>query len=391
MEQHPVPQNITTYQFRLVGDMTLKQFLELASGVVTAYLVFNSSWNLLLRWTLGPILAFFGFALAFLPIEDRPLDQWIINFFRSIYAPTQYLWRQKPKKLDFFAPSKGLPRVPVDTGTLRGHPEKLAEYLKTLPQTPETSFEQAEKKYLQHIASLFGALGLPPSSPAEPSHPGQPQTPVKPGLKGVRVRKLLHPQMCLLPHASLYQAPAEPKTAAMPVYPDRNVGAPTPIPPPPATTKPPTASTAAAPAKPAKPVKKLPAKNPPRSRQKPDRGSTATTTVGSGPAPQPQPTTTPAFAKDVILPQTPEKPNLLAGVTLDSLGKIIPSVILEIKDNQGHPVRALKSNKLGQFFIATPLPDGIYHIEADHPDHAFAIIKLEAKGEIVPPLKIQAQ
>ncbi|HCQ92587.1 TPA: hypothetical protein DIU13_01240 [Candidatus Beckwithbacteria bacterium] len=64
---------------------------------------------------------------------------------------------------------------------------------------------------------------------------------------------------------------------------------------------------------------------------------------------------------------------------------------MEIKDNQGHPVRALKSNKLGQFFIATPLPDGIYQIEADHPDHAFAIIKLEAKGEVIPPLKIQAQ
>src|SRR3990167_589258 len=153
MEQHPIPGAITAYKFKLVGDMTLKQFLELAAGVVSAWVLFNSGANFAIKWTLGPILAFFGFALAFLPIEDRPLDQWIINFFRSIYAPTQYLWRQKPKKLDFFAPSKGLPRVPVDTGTLRGHPEKLAEYLKTLPQTPETSFEQAEKKYLQHIAS----------------------------------------------------------------------------------------------------------------------------------------------------------------------------------------------------------------------------------------------
>ncbi|KKR52786.1 MAG: hypothetical protein UT88_C0021G0001, partial [Candidatus Woesebacteria bacterium GW2011_GWD2_40_19] len=32
MEQHPIPQNISSYQFRLVGDMTLKQFFQLAGG-----------------------------------------------------------------------------------------------------------------------------------------------------------------------------------------------------------------------------------------------------------------------------------------------------------------------------------------------------------------------
>ena len=40
MQQHPVPQNVTQYQFRLVGDMTLKQFLELAGGMLLAYLIY---------------------------------------------------------------------------------------------------------------------------------------------------------------------------------------------------------------------------------------------------------------------------------------------------------------------------------------------------------------
>ncbi|EKD47460.1 MAG: hypothetical protein ACD_66C00049G0001, partial [uncultured bacterium] len=26
MEQHPVPQNVTGFQFKLIGDITLKQF-----------------------------------------------------------------------------------------------------------------------------------------------------------------------------------------------------------------------------------------------------------------------------------------------------------------------------------------------------------------------------
>jgi len=53
-------------------------------------------------------------------------------------------------------------------------------------------------------------------------------------------------------------------------------------------------------------------------------------------------------------------------------------------------VRALKSNKLGQFFIVTPLADGIYRIRAEHETAQFAVIKLEAKDEVIPPLKVQA-
>ena len=42
MEQHPIPQQISSYEFKLVGEMTLKQFLKAAGGVVLALLI-NSS------------------------------------------------------------------------------------------------------------------------------------------------------------------------------------------------------------------------------------------------------------------------------------------------------------------------------------------------------------
>jgi len=53
MEQHPIPQNITGYQFRLVGDMTLKQFAMLAGGIIVALLFYYS-----------PFPAFFKFPFA---------------------------------------------------------------------------------------------------------------------------------------------------------------------------------------------------------------------------------------------------------------------------------------------------------------------------------------
>lgn len=349
MQQHPVPQAITTYKFRLVGDMTLKQFLELAFGVVIAWMIFASKLNFLFKWTLGPFFGLLGFALAFVPIEDRPLDQWILNFFKAIYLPTQFIFKSRVKAMDIFSPTPPLLR---ETNKISANPAQLEEYLSSLPATPATAFDQAEHKYLDHISNLFGVLGINPPAPAiQADHP-QPTNPYKSNLKGVRVRKLFSPQVCLLPHATLFQSPPEPKQAVMPLI------------------------TKAAPVV-TKPV--------PVVKTKPKL-----VTVKPQPAKPKAETVEPTFASGVVMPLSPEKPNLITGITLDKTGKILPGVILEIRDKQGLPVRALRSNKLGQFFIATPLSDGIYQIQAEQADQKFAIIKLEAKSEIIPPLKIQA-
>ena len=359
MQQHPVPQNVTTYKFRLVGNMTLKQFLELATGGVIAWLIFSSELNFLIKWTLGPIFGILGFALAFVPYEDRPLDQWILNFLKSIYSPTQFIWKPTPKPLDIFTPSKPKPAQPK---TSSAQPQKLEEYLQSLPQTPSTAFEKAESKYLSHITNLFGALGA--KVPSLKKSIPQPKTPISSPIKGVRVRKLMHPQMCLLPHITVYKTPPEPKLAVMP-----DILKTTPAKPKAVTT---------------------PAAVKPSPKPKPQPKKKPVILKPSTPPPPPVPTTNVSFAKDVIIPQASQKPNLISGITLDKANKIIPNVILEIKDSGNHPVRALKSNKLGQFFIATPLTDGIYTINAEHPDHRFAIMKFEAKNEVIPPLKIQA-
>lgn len=352
MQQHPVPQAITTYKFRLVGDMTLKQFLELAFGVVIAWVIFSSKINFFFKWTLGPFFGFLGFALAFVPVEDRPLDQWILNFFKAVYLPTQFIFKSQVKAMDIFSPT---PPLPPETNKISANPAQLEEYLSSLPASPATAFDQAEHKYLDHIFNLFGALGIkPPALAIQADHP-QPTNPYKSNLRGVRVRKLFSPQVCLLPHAILFQAPPEPIQASMPL----------------ANSKPQVLN-------PKKPPAPAPKKTTPRIAPASALAQPKTQTVS------------PTFASGVVMPHSPDKPNLITGITLDKVGKILPNVIIEIRDKQGLPVRALRSNKLGQFFIATPLSDGIYQIQAEHSDQKFAIIKLEAKSEIIPPLKIQA-
>jgi len=319
MQQHPIPQNVTGYKFHLVGDMTIRQFVELASGIVLAWLTFSSQLNFLFKWTLGPLAAFMGFALAFIPVEDRPLDQWIINFFKSIYNPTQYLFKSNSKSLDIFSPTKS---KPSESKYKLADPAKLDNYLQTLPPTQATAFDQAEKKYLDHIGNLFGALGSKIKK-VKKEEDSSPPILDSSAVKGIRIRKLNHPQMCLLPHATAIKPPPALKQAAIPV-------------PQPTVAKPKSKIKVT-------PKSLKPPKKPPPPSVNSSKANASETT----------------YAKNIIMPQLPEKPNLLSGITLEKQGKIIPNVILEIRDSKNNPVRAFKSNRLGQFFISTPLIDGL--------------------------------
>ena len=61
---------------------------------------------------------------------------------------------------------------------------------------------------------------------------------------------------------------------------------------------------------------------------------------------------------------------------------------MEIRDSQGNPVRAFKTNKLGQFLSATPLHPGEYEIETEKEGFEFDIIKVSLEGKILSPIEI---
>lgn len=84
----------------------------------------------------------------------------------------------------------------------------------------------------------------------------------------------------------------------------------------------------------------------------------------------------------------PQIPNIISGFIKTTKEAVLTNVIVIIKDKTGNPVRALKSNKLGQFSIATPLPNGLYKLEFEKEGCQFNGIDLELKGAVVPPLRI---
>jgi len=164
MEQHPIPQQISSYQFRLVGDMTLKQFFQLAGGALVSLLFYASPLHPLIKWPFIIFFALLGVALAFLPFEERPLEKWIIAFFRSIYSPTLFSWQKSQTPAVFFQPEA------APTG-IAPVPEQPAGGFVSVTSPAGSVFsklENAEKTFLSSVTQLFGGAGatVVPTAPA---------------------------------------------------------------------------------------------------------------------------------------------------------------------------------------------------------------------------------
>lgn len=418
MEQHAVPQDITGFKFKLVGDMTLKQFAELAAGAVLAYLFYASSLPSFFKLPLTIIFALFGIALAFFPVEERPLDTWIINFLRAIYRPTLYVWKK-----DSFV-------LAISSGSPRPLPPKSA---------PPASDE----------ASL--GLGLwPKPSPKEPpapppakeaSLPPPPPPAPKPALSVEELEKLRQQKIAELEEAKkkLQEATKEAKTEAF----QAKVGASV------VTVDQLTKMREATLAQKDNArvqeinaeqgeLNKLIAQNKTLMTQIEALRSKITTLSGTditplesqltalsaqkdrlsreiaslqeklaservAPLTQPQyQQTRPIIAgpgvRVVPRPQgspplisLTDRPNIVNGLILDERGAPIDDAIIIIKDKAGNSIRALKTNRIGQFLVSTPLENGTYYLEIERPGYAFDVLEVTLTGQVLTPIEIPAR
>jgi hypothetical protein len=93
------PQFIET-ETKLVGPLTLKQFLWVAAGVAISYLLFLFlSLTVWFFITAGPILAG-AVALAFLKIDDLPFPNYLINMVLFLLTPRRYLFKKNSDKIN---------------------------------------------------------------------------------------------------------------------------------------------------------------------------------------------------------------------------------------------------------------------------------------------------
>ena len=336
MEQHPVPQQISSYQFRLVGDMTLKQFFQIGGGALISLLIYASGLHPVAKWPLIILSFALGAALAFLPYQDRPLSFWIVSFFRSVYSPTEFYWRRTEKEEVFFK-EEAQATLTKDYVAPKGEAE-LNKYLKTRPDQQETfltKLEEAEKGFLSKISQLFTikAPRLPVATINERA------TAVAAAKKSVKPKELKIPTNKPI---SIATKGFRPKV----VIEERPLQE---------TIKTPTGKTI---------------KVDPTLKESKFKSFAAQFSQGAAP------------------PLPPIIPNTIVGQIVDTDGKTIEGAILEIRDLAGRPVRALRSNKVGHFTI---VQDGQYTLTTEKDGYHFEPSSFEARGEIIPPISIRGR
>lgn len=101
MEPHPIPRQITTFEFKLIGFMTLRQFIYLAiflpAGFIVYHLIPIPVLNLLSAFSIAAL----GPLIAFVPYNERTLDVWIKNLFRKLFSPSQFYYQKRNEPPDF--------------------------------------------------------------------------------------------------------------------------------------------------------------------------------------------------------------------------------------------------------------------------------------------------
>lgn len=475
MEQHPVPQNVTTFQFRLIGDMTIKQFGYLAAGAIGGYICYKLPLPFFFTWPLAILSVVLGIGLAFVPIEERPMDVWLLSFIKSIYSPTQYLWQKtKPVEPQAATPKATIPAPPPPTQPVMTAPQATAvakpvsaptaqQFAPVVPTAVPT--KHPSPSITQTLEHLFQSAG----KPTPKAHPVPPHVDMAMPARGPSVvltqqaawdpfgflKDMFHPKprpARAIPQASTVMPPPAPARAG-PAYPDifaqtgplpsltgkkldltqpaPQAGAPTPE----------KAATLAMEQAAEKKEKELTEKL--EKMQTELASSTGQTTMtnarilelqkqltdvlaernqmerelaglrnkltqttqapqvtrpaGVVAAPQvAQPTVrviTPETAVKAGLPRLTTFPNVVTGIIKDAEGNLLPGVLVTVRDKDEVPVRALKTNKLGQYAASTPLPSGTYTVDIEDPrgQHFFDRVRVALNGTVMPPVEVTSK
>lgn len=367
MEQHPIPQNVTTFQFRLIGDMTVKQFAYLAIGAVSAYVAYKLPLPFFFTYPLAGLCAFFGIGFAFIPIEERPMDVWVLSFIKNIYSPTQFLWQKDTPTPQSAPPGPVDPRfVPPITPIKNPKPslwQSFVDFINPQPKLdkphpapqppPATISTPAAPAPITPPPTAFAPQPTP-STPLPVTPPPAPATPAADDQNILQLKRQLEEAMD-------QKRAMEATIAAL-----KAQNQPHPAAPPPAAIK-----------------------------QEPGR-TTAVGAVQPPPAPPGGPTVkviNPNAAVKAGLPRLTTFPNIPTGIVKDVDGNFLPGILVTIKDRDGVPLRALKTNKLGQFAASTQLPTGVYFVEIEDPRMRFVFdrAQITINGAIMPPLEIIAK
>lgn len=407
MDQHPIPQNVTGFQFKLVGSMTVKQFAYVTAGVITAFILYylplKGALGTLLKLLLIPLFGSSGIIVAFIPVDGRPIDILVGNFMQALFSPNQYVYRKGVRKFSFstIVLHKTAPATHKDTLIHHVNPAKQKALnakgmelqkilIKSATSKIKTALDEREAAFLSSIP-LNPAVPTPPSSVLQ-----QAQAPFPvPTLQPVTIPKA--PDTYQSPIASGEEIsdpnpPLESEKKQEATENDSKIKADLETQQKALDIQNQTQNAIVEKQRLEQEIVKL-------KEQLSARTVAPSVTQIKQPLPQDSGVDKTKLAHVRNMPREMNKnmgifvsdtPNVVTGTVKDSRGNILPNILVEIKDKEGNPARAFKTNALGNFASASPLAVGAYTITLEDPkkQHTFDSIQITANNQVMLPLEI---
>ena len=149
--------------------MTLKQFLYLVIFGPLGYIVYIIFPIPFLSIALGILVAGCGVALAFVPVNDRPLDIWIRNIWKRLNSPTQYSYHKHNQPIALL---QNLYFV-SDPHHVMAHIESQQMLASYLAKTRQTMQQNIQKKQVQQAFQSVSRMQKQTSPPPVQTAPVQ--------------------------------------------------------------------------------------------------------------------------------------------------------------------------------------------------------------------------
>lgn len=410
MENHKIPQDVTGFKFKIIGSMTVKQFGYVVAAGIFCTITFVTPLHFLLKIPLMAIFAGIGVALAFVPVGGRPLDKMLVYFARSIPRENQFVYRKQGVDLsqyEFLKPPKAVQQPQAaqqapKQSTRDVNKQALASALRNSYFRPDDK----EMQYFSNLKASFETSGAPTVAQPSVSTIASPVTPIQPQPTVNRAQpnpSQTKPVMPIVSEEDIKKRMAQ-----------NEVVKPTPAPTPqPAdevaeikkeiqeirTVEQTAGYTAELEQKIQELEKKLAEslgqtatyqQQVMQQAKQVNPTAAVTPTQKDAPKKETVKSVTPQSSLASGFPSLPDIPNIVLGIVKDPRGKVLQNILVEVVDANEIPVRAFKTNALGKFISATPLPNGTYKIHFDDPgkNHEFEVVQVEMKGEIFNPLEI---
>lgn len=388
MKSHPVPQNIMDVEFKLFGELTIRQFGYVAGGALAAFVCYVVFADIgLVRWPLVVFFGILGIMLAVFKVNDRPFEVWLANFIFALFTSQRSIWKKSAKtpeilrSINVNSTSKG------STGSYINRSPLSSVYLPNEEIEENISKEDKEEAdRLSQIDSLWGTdTQVKTVSPVPQVQTNIPKVEVKPieNIQTYSEPVISVPQVQevkTIPNESLKKdvkqieridlddiLPGKVSREDMLEAMDEKTGVDTPIIPveEPAVTN-----------KVASVVEQSPDSLEVKNTEYVDTLKTQLeeqNKIINSLRTKASESKVVMGTKEIIIDpnkkneaekQSDNKFNYVSGYVKEKSGKGLSNVTLIIKDSKFRPVRATRTNNLGAFNITTPLPNGDFSIEA---------------------------